>query len=141
MILTIRRQQRVLAAMHSSLGDSDPHLVSTFATFTRWTAGEEIPGIERVRSCPPAWLRSGARPSRWARGMMFIPVAAGLLLVVAILLAANGARVRCPVPRAGNQSTARAVAALRRVPVHDGLACLFPCRRARLLSRTVAGEM
>jgi hypothetical protein len=154
MILTVRRQQQVLAAMRGSLRDSDPHLVGRFATFTRLTADEEMPGIERVRARPPAWLRTRARPGRPVRKpvcrpvrrlqvAVFIPVAAGLLLVVALLLVISGARTRCTGPRAAGQGAARAAAAPRSVPGRGGLACLFPCGRAHLLSPrgTVAGEM
>ena len=154
MILTVRRQQSLLAAMHSSLRDSDPRLVGTFATFTRLTVGEDMPGTERVRARPPAWLRTRARPSRplcrpvckpvrRLQVAVFIPVTAGLLLVVALLLVISGARTRCTTPRAAAQGTARAVTAPQRVPGRGGLACLFPCGRARLPRPrgTVAGEM
>jgi hypothetical protein len=121
MILTVRRQQRMLAAMHSALRDSDPRLVARFATFTRLNAGEKIPRIERVRAWPLGWLRAagrlvarhftrpGLRPgwaSRRLQGAVFIPVAAALLLAVVLLLAIGGARARCTPRRAAAQSAA-----------------------------------
>ena len=74
---------------------------------------------------------------------VFIPVTAGLLLVVALLLVLSGARTRCTGTRAAGQGTARTAAAPRSVPGRGGLACLFPCVRAHLLRPrgTVAGEM
>ncbi|HEY1918780.1 MAG TPA: hypothetical protein VGH27_24680 [Streptosporangiaceae bacterium] len=49
MILTSRRQQRVLGEMLSELRSSDPYIVAGFATFTRLTASEPMPRFERVR--------------------------------------------------------------------------------------------
>jgi hypothetical protein len=123
MILTTRRQQRMLAAMHSTLRDSDPRLVARFATFTRLNAGEKIPRIERVGAWPPGWLRVGGdavarhftrpglRPGgagRRLQGAVFIPVAAALLLAVVLLLAIGGGRARCTPQRAAGRSTAPA---------------------------------
>jgi hypothetical protein len=120
-LFTARRQQRTLAAMHSALRDSDPHLVARFATFTRRNAAAKIPGIERVRAWPVGWPRAGGRLVArhftrlgrrlgWAsgrlRGAVFIPVAAAVLLAVVLLLAIGGARARCTPRRAAGQSTA-----------------------------------
>ncbi|MGH3158386.1 MAG: hypothetical protein ACRDNF_17680 [Streptosporangiaceae bacterium] len=73
MILTSRRQQRMLAAIHSSLRRSDPRLVAKFTMFTRLTRDEAIPAVERVRLTPLGWLRFIARGvthhwrGRWRR--------------------------------------------------------------------------
>jgi hypothetical protein len=161
MILTTRRQRRVLAAMRSSLRDSDPRLVARFAVFTRLTADEEIPGTERVRCWPFRRLRAdgrliarhftrpGLRPGKaspWLQGAVFIPLAAVLLLVVALLLAWSGTRTRCAPPRAGRQQMAPATVMplpgsgaahpVRPGPLggEPGAACLFPWSRARSLS-------
>lgn len=52
MILTSRRQQRVLTAMQDSLRKSDPRLVARFTMFSRLTRDEAIPQVERVRTKP-----------------------------------------------------------------------------------------
>jgi hypothetical protein len=67
MILTSRRQQRMLAAIHHSLRRSDPRLVAKFIMFTRLTKDEAIPAVERVRLTPLGWLRFAVRgvTHRW----------------------------------------------------------------------------
>ena len=55
MILTTRRQQRILAEIRYALRRSDPRLVARFGTFTRLTQDEEMPRAERIRSWPPRW--------------------------------------------------------------------------------------
>jgi hypothetical protein len=67
MILTGRRQQRMLAAIHHSLHRSDPRLVAKFIMFTRLTKDEAIPAVERVRLTPLGWLRLAVRgvTHRW----------------------------------------------------------------------------
>jgi hypothetical protein len=67
MILTSRRQQRMLAAIHHSLRTSDPRLVAKFIIFTRLTKDEAIPAVERVRLTPLGWLRFAVRgvTHRW----------------------------------------------------------------------------
>jgi hypothetical protein len=49
MILTSRRQQRVLGEMLSELRSSDPYIVAGFATFSRLTESEPMPRFEQVR--------------------------------------------------------------------------------------------
>ena len=141
MILTVRRQQRVLTAMLHSLRDSDPRLVARFTVFSRLTADEEIPRFERVRTGPLGWLarpagqlrsggrliarhftRPGLRPGKaasWLHAAVFIPLAAVLLLVVTLLLATSGAHARCAAPRAGGQRTASVTA----VPLSGAASC------------------
>lgn len=58
MILTSRRQHRVLTAMQDSLRKSDPRLVARFTMFTRLTRDEAIPQVERVRPEPLRWVTS-----------------------------------------------------------------------------------
>ena len=55
MILTTRRQQRMLAEIRSALRRSDPRLVARFSVFTRLTQDEEMPRAERIRSWPRRW--------------------------------------------------------------------------------------
>lgn len=49
MILTSRRQQRVLAETLDELRSSDPFIVARFAAFTRLTESEPMPSFERIR--------------------------------------------------------------------------------------------
>ena len=131
MILTLRRQRRALAAMRDALRGSDPRLVARFAIFTRLNADEEIPAIERVRAWPLGRLRSGgrllarhftrsrlrrSRGSRWLRGVVFIPLAAVLLVVLALLLAGSGGRLRCAPPRPGQRAVPVTAAPLPQIP-------------------------
>jgi hypothetical protein len=169
MILTVRRQQRVLASMHDSLRGSDPRLVARFATFTELTAGKEIPRIERVRPWPLGWLRSGVRriarhfarlsqrPGQarpWLQGAVFIPLVALAMIVIALVLVSTGAGGHCAPLRTGGPRTAAtaeplpgAAAARPATPpplaAAPWAACLFPCSRARLpsLKESVAGEL
>ena len=61
------REQHELQSIENSLADSDPRLASLLATFTRLTAGEQMPVRERIR----AGRRQGPgrrRPRPGARG-------------------------------------------------------------------------
>jgi hypothetical protein len=49
MILSSRRQQRVLAETLDELRSSDPHIVARFAAFARLTGSEPMPRFERIR--------------------------------------------------------------------------------------------
>lgn len=69
MILTTRRQHRILSAMYSSLRSSDPRMVATFLMFTRLTSDEAMPPGERIKAGPRRLLRSMIRGAarRWRR--------------------------------------------------------------------------
>jgi hypothetical protein len=108
-ILTSRRQRRVLAEIRQALRHSDPRLVARFTIFTRLTEDEEIPQVERVRAAPLRWaaaLVRRVRPGRWrarsrrgraGRGepgilrqhlgaVVLIPAAAAVLISVLLVL-------------------------------------------------------
>jgi hypothetical protein len=113
MILTSRRQQRVLTAMHSSLHRSDPRLVAKFMIFTRLTRDEAIPTVEHVKRKQLACLTLAARVllRRWLRwrlrGLTLIPAAVAGLVAVVILVGQGQAQGSClPPARAGSQSSA-----------------------------------
>jgi hypothetical protein len=112
MILTSRRQQRVLTAMHSSLRRSDPRLVAKFMIFTRLTKDEAIPAVEHVKRKRLGWLRLTVRGlvRRWfrwrLRGLLLIPAAAAALLAVVILIGQDHAQGSCTPIRAGTASAA-----------------------------------
>jgi hypothetical protein len=100
MILTSRRQQRVLAAMYSSLRRSDPRLVAKFTIFTRLTKDEAMPPVEHVKRKRLGWLSLTVRglARRWLRwrlrGLVFISAAAALLAIM-ILVGQGQARGGC----------------------------------------------
>jgi hypothetical protein len=63
-------EQHELQCIENSLADSDPRLASLLATFTRLTAGEEMPARERIqagRRLGPG-RRRRRRPRPGARG-------------------------------------------------------------------------
>lgn len=118
MILTSRRQQRVLAAMQDSLRESDPRLVARFTVFMQLTGDEAMPGTERLRHRPLRWLVSAVRGmiyrrrlaayrnraarasrkdrARWRLGgVLFIPAAAMAMLIVVMLLNQGQGRGTC----------------------------------------------
>jgi hypothetical protein len=49
------RQERLLRRRENALRRSDPHLAGMLTIFTRISAGEEMPGRERLRT-PMSWL-------------------------------------------------------------------------------------
>jgi hypothetical protein len=69
MILTSRRQQRVLNAMHGLLRESDPRLVARFTLFAELTGDTAMPAVERVRGKPLRRLGSALHglAYRWRR--------------------------------------------------------------------------
>jgi hypothetical protein len=120
MILTSRRQQRVLTAMHSSLRRSDPRLVAKFMIFTRLTRDEAIPSVEHVKRKRLSWLRLTVRGlvRRWLRwrlrGLLLIPAAAAALLAVVILIGQGRAQGSCvPAHTATGSSAAQRSASAR----------------------------
>lgn len=105
MILTTRRQHRILSAMYSSLRRSDPRLVATFLMFTRLTSDEAIPPIERIKAGPRRWIRNLTRYAthRWRRAvhqpgglrwalscLLFWPAAAAAMYAVALVMGLRG---------------------------------------------------
>jgi hypothetical protein len=112
MILTSRRQQRVLTAMHSALRRSDPRLVAKFMIFTRLTKDEAIPTVEHVKRKRLGWLTLTARSlvRRWLRwrrrGLVLLPAAAAAVLVVVILIGQGQAQGSCTPVRASSPSGA-----------------------------------
>jgi hypothetical protein len=117
MILTSRRQHRVLTAMHGSLRRSDPRLVAKFMIFTRLTKDEAIPAVERVKRKRLGWLilgwltstvrRLARRFLRWRRrGLLLIPAAAAALVAVVIVVGQGQARGSCAPAHTGTGSAA-----------------------------------
>lgn len=115
MILTSRRQHRMLNAIHSSLRETDPRLVARFMTFTRMNRDEAIPAVERVRRRPLRWVPSLARAvaRRWrrsrVRSAVLIPVAAMVTLVTVLLVLAGQSQASC-TPASTGQDGGRVVA-------------------------------
>jgi len=130
MILTSRRQQRVLAAIQGSLRKSDPRLVARFAAFTELSDGAAMPAAERVRNKPLRRLASAlrglarrrrrmSRRHRYARaerrdrmrwrlgGVVFIPAIAAAMVAVVILVALGQTQGSCgrsaPAPQTSAQ--------------------------------------
>jgi hypothetical protein len=67
LLLSRRQILRMLRGIERGLAGSDPQLARLFATFTRLTRGEDMPGAEKLRAGPVrllAQLRSAAGPSR-----------------------------------------------------------------------------
>ena len=107
MILTSRRQQRVLTAMHTALRRSDPRLVAKFMIFTRLTKDEAIPSVERVKRKRLGWLTLTVRglARRWLRwrrrGLLLIPAAAAALVAVVIVAGQGEPHGSCAPARSG----------------------------------------
>jgi len=59
------REQHALESIEESLCGCDPRLASMLATFTRLTAGEEMPVRERIQA---SWRRAADRKRRRRRG-------------------------------------------------------------------------
>ena len=100
MILTTRRQQRILAEIRRALRRSDPRLVARFSTFTRLTQDEEMPRAERIRSWPPRWavFAFGRRPraiSRRLAAIVVIPAMAAVLISVPFIVGHGRAAMNC----------------------------------------------
>jgi hypothetical protein len=132
MILTGRRLRRALAAMHSSLRESDPRLVARFTMFTELADGAAIPTVERVRLAllrrlafplrvlARAWPRAHrreraggllARAARqdqarwWLGGALFVPAALAAMVLVMIVVNEGPVPPSCvPVHTAGHTS-------------------------------------
>jgi|SRR5579875_889937 len=123
MILTGRRQRRVLDTMHTALRASDPRLVATFATFTRLTKDEAIPQIERVRATLLNWLRSVLRhPWRHLRrfriqmtrprnrrlaGALFLPTLAAGMFAMVLLMSQGQPQADCPAAHTATTASGR----------------------------------
>jgi hypothetical protein len=100
MILTARRQQRMLAEIRRALRRSDPRLVARFGTFTRLAQDEEMPRAERIRSWPPrsAVFAFGRRPRAIARrlaAIVVIPAVAAVLISVPFIVSRGRAAMNC----------------------------------------------
>jgi len=100
MILTTRRQQRMLAEIRSALRRSDPRLVARFSTFTRLTQDQEMPRAERIRSWPRRWAVSalGRRPRAIPRrlaAIVVIPAMAAVLISVPFIVDHGRAALNC----------------------------------------------
>jgi hypothetical protein len=100
MILTARRQHRILAEIRCALRRSDPALVARFTMFTRLTRDEEMPRVERIRLWPLRWVVSafGRRLggiSRRVAAIAVIPAMAVLLISVPFILGHGRAAANC----------------------------------------------
>jgi hypothetical protein len=84
------KHRRTLDTIESALRGSDPGLIALFAVFTRLNVDEEMPRIEQVRRRLGQLPRRGrrrlaaggwlfARPGRWVRAAIFLPLALGLV--------------------------------------------------------------
>jgi hypothetical protein len=106
MILTGRREHRVLDTMHCSLRETDPRLVARFTMFTRMNRDKALPTVERVRlrwlRWMPALLRAVTRHWRRSRlrSAVLIPVAAAAMLAVILLVMAGQSQASCTPARA-----------------------------------------
>jgi hypothetical protein len=100
MILTTRRQHRILAEILRALRHSDPRLVARFTMFTRLTQDEEMPRVERIGPWPLRWVvsatgrRVGAISHRLA-AIAVIPALAGMLISVPFILGHGRAAASC----------------------------------------------
>jgi hypothetical protein len=110
MILTSRRQQRVLAEIRDALRGSDPRLVAKFSMFTRLTQDEEIPRFERVRASPLRW----AVPGRLRPGaILFVPALVAALLGIMLVLATARPAASCATAAGHGHQPPRSVASQR----------------------------
>jgi hypothetical protein len=96
------RQERVLGQIEHSLDAGDPRLRSMFATFTKLTTGQQMPGLEQLesRSWPLRyWRQRLTRRRREGRaasgaGPAYAPgVRMRAILLVPVMLAALAAAV------------------------------------------------
>jgi hypothetical protein len=147
MILTSRRQHRVLTKMHGTLRKSDPTLVAKFLIFSRLTCDEAIPAVERVRLKPlgplvsavrdatrrrrltrPGRPRGPGRPRRWRlRQIAFIPAAVAALAAMALLLSHGQSAATCPpVGAAAHVSSGEMAGHRVGWPPPGKFTCLFP---------------
>lgn len=114
MIITTRRQHRILTEIRRALRRSDPRLVARFTMFTRLAQGEEMPRVERIRPGPLRWVVSafGRRVggiTRRVAAIAVIPAMAGILISVPFILGHGRGAVSCTraaVARARTQSRA-----------------------------------
>jgi hypothetical protein len=100
MIITTRRQHRILAEIRRALRRSDPRLVARFTMFSRLTQDEEMPRVERIRPGPLRWVVSafGRRVggiTRRVAAIAVIPAMAGILISVPFILGHGRAAVSC----------------------------------------------
>jgi hypothetical protein len=114
MILTTRRQHRILAEIRRALRHSDPRLVARFTMFTRLTQDEDMPRLERIGPWPLRWVVSafGRRVggvTRRVAAIAVIPAMAAVLISVPFILGHGRATASCTraaVARARAQSRA-----------------------------------
>jgi predicted small secreted protein len=111
------RDRHVLDAMRNDLAASDPHLAGLLGTFTRLTAGEQMPAREQLRAAWRHPMRSGrdvtrklARPSRQvpghgiqrlglARGLMLLWLLASVALISLAVALSSATTASCPSAR------------------------------------------
>ena len=113
MILTTRRQHRILAEIRRALRHSDPRLVARFTMFTRLNHDKQMPLVERIGPWPLRWVVSatGRRVgeiSRRLAAIAVIPALAGMLISVPFILSHGRAAscTRAAVARARTQPRA-----------------------------------
>lgn len=100
MIITTRRQHRILAEIRRALRHTDPRLVARFTMFTRLTQDEAMPRAERIRPGPLRWVvsafgrRVGAITRRVA-AIAVIPTMAAVLISVPFILGHGRAAASC----------------------------------------------
>jgi Protein of unknown function (DUF3040) len=106
------REQQALDSIEDGLSGADPKLASLLATFTRLTAGEEMPVPEKIRAARRSATRLRHRPHRGPMRRERAPtrltpglVAAGLwllipvaIIAVALALSRGGGNGPCTVP-------------------------------------------
>lgn len=100
MIITTRRQHRILAEIRRALRHTDPRLVARFTMFTRLTQDEAMPRAERIRPGPLRWVVSafGRRVgaiTRRAAAIAVIPTMAAVLISVPFILGHGRAAASC----------------------------------------------
>jgi hypothetical protein len=87
------REQQALDSIEDGLCGADPKLASLLATFTRLTAGEEMPGSGKIRA--GGWSatrlrrrprRGPVRPARAPTGLTLGLAAAGLWLLITVAM-------------------------------------------------------
>jgi hypothetical protein len=135
MIITTRRQHRILADIRRALRHTDPRLVARFTMFTRLTQDEAMPRAERIRPGPLRWVMSafGRRVgviTRRAAAIAVIPTMAAVLISVPFILGHGRAAASCT--RAA-VARARATARVFPPPIWTASSC-----RAAELGRAAA---
>jgi hypothetical protein len=137
MIITTRRQHRILAEIRRALRHTDPRLVNRFTMFTRLTQDEAMPRAERIRPGPLRWVVSafGRRVgaiTRRAAAIAVIPAMAAVLISVPFIVGHGRTAVSCT-----RAAVARARAQSRAFPLPIWTAS--SCRAAELGRATARG--